>query len=550
MKKRGFVSIQLVFLLLVAASTGLWANGNKEKDMDDGQVNLTYLAVEAVFIEDYATNDFTMFMQDKTGVHIDWETIPEQALEEKLNLVLASGDYPDVFFGLGLNDDKLSLYGGGEGLLMPLNEYVHGGSMPYLNEVLDQVPGSRGAITSPDGNIYGLPSFNICYHCINSQKTWVYQPWLDALGLDMPQTTAEFKAMLMAFRDGDPNGNGEKDEIPYAGAIKGWHNTAEMFLLNSFVYTDIDSRIDIAADRYIGFYLDDGMVQSVVDTPEYRDALRYLNDLYEEGLIFPGSFTQDSPQLVQLVEGSDLPTVGVTTGGWGGMFSNFGGDRYRNYRAIPPLEGPDGVRNTPTFLAEPSPGHFVIASTCPHPDAAIEWADFLYSVEGTMRSRNGLENVGWRWAEDGEMGIDGQPAIWTQLRPWNDKDPQNECYMENGPVALTSAVRLGQSTDNSVDLYGQEGLELMLYQATRDLYRPYADDSKALPRLKYLTDEISEYSTMRVEYAKFVKQSLVQFIVGDLDVESDWDSYVSNLRRLGHSDLMALTQTAYDRQFK
>jgi peptidyl-prolyl cis-trans isomerase B (cyclophilin B) len=41
-----------------------------------------------------------------------------------------------------------------------------------------------------------------------NQKLWIYTPWLDALGLDMPGTTDELLYVLRAFRDRDPNGNG------------------------------------------------------------------------------------------------------------------------------------------------------------------------------------------------------------------------------------------------------------------------------------------------------------------------------------------------------
>ena len=42
----------------------------------------------------------------------------------------------------------------------------------------------------------------------------IYQPWLDALNLEMPETTEELYNVLVAFKTQDPNGNGEADEIP------------------------------------------------------------------------------------------------------------------------------------------------------------------------------------------------------------------------------------------------------------------------------------------------------------------------------------------------
>lgn len=87
------------------------------------------------------------------------------------------------------------------------------------------------AITAPDGNIYALPSINDCYHCSMAQKMWIYKPWLDKLGLDVPTTTDELYTVLKAFKDKDPNGNGKADEVPLTGAPRGsgWYSSIDAF---------------------------------------------------------------------------------------------------------------------------------------------------------------------------------------------------------------------------------------------------------------------------------------------------------------------------------
>ena len=57
-----------------------------------------------------------------------------------------------------------------------------------------------------------------------SQKLWIYQPWLDALGLEMPQTTDEFEQVLLAFKEQDPNGNGRggRDPVVDTMSAEGW----------------------------------------------------------------------------------------------------------------------------------------------------------------------------------------------------------------------------------------------------------------------------------------------------------------------------------------
>jgi putative aldouronate transport system substrate-binding protein len=70
----------------------------------------------------------------------------------------------------------------------------------------------------------------------------VYQPWLDALGLEEPETIDEFHEMLLAFKNDDPNGNGVADEIPLSAAMgRPYYNNdtaLDLYIMNAFTYDD------------------------------------------------------------------------------------------------------------------------------------------------------------------------------------------------------------------------------------------------------------------------------------------------------------------------
>lgn len=512
-------------------------------------VDLTFMVSQAVSVEDYNTNEFSLFMKEKTNVDVDWKMVPEQARKEKLSLVLASGDYPDVFLGFDMSADQEATYGMEEGLLLPLNKYIDT-VMPNLKKILDENPAYRGHITSTDGNIYSLPQFSECYHCVNSQKMWIYEPFLDALGMDVPTTTEEFYEYLVAVRDQDPNGNGKADEISLVGSIKGWRDQVELFIINSFIYSDLDTNIESNAEDNVGFYMDGNTVDTSLNKDAYREALRYLSKLYKEGLIYEGSFSQDNTQLTQLVESSIEPTVATATGGWRGMYSSFDGERFKNYRAIAPLKGPKGIQTTVHYYQTPSIGNFAVSADSKNPEAALRWADYLYSTEGTLNLTYGFEGKAWRWAEDGEVGLDGNPAIFYTLVPWNDKDPQNVTYLGGGVYAKSSAFRLGEAVDLGEDYYSGANNAKELYDDTKNLYIPYDNPIQEMPSLRYTADEQAEFASVKSEYAKYVRQATVKFIVGVMDVETDWDTYLEDLETLGLTDLLKLRQTAYDRQFR
>ncbi len=515
-------------------------------------VSLTFLTMQPVYIEDFNTNKFARYWSEKTGVTIKWETIPRDAVKEKLNIILASGDYPDVFFGVGSQEQGIGAsqemtYGVQEQMFLPLNDLIDK-YMPNLSRLLDERPGSRQFLTAPDGNIYSLPDFNECYHCSMSQKMFIYEPWLDALGLSMPTTTEEFYQVLVAFRDLDPNGNGKKDEIPLAGAISGWNNNIETFLINSFVYTNLEASLDASVSSSVGFYRDGDTIKTMVDSPEYKEALSYLAMLYREGLVYPASFSQNSDQLTQLIEGPEQPIVGVVAGGYGGMFSIVGGERYRNYKPMAPLKGPNGAQFARYFLQAPVIGNVAISKDCKNPAVVARMVDFLYSDEGTLMSNYGFEGEGWRWADANDFGLDGNAAIYRLLKPWNDMDPQNDCFVMLGVRSNTSRIRNGEAVDPNVDLYSPEGLEALLFQKTQELYEPYGYPEYEVPTLRFLEDEEQAYASKRLAYANYVRQSLVKFITGTWNVDANWNEYLQGLDRLDQKGILALNQKAYDRQ--
>ena len=565
--KKGKKHVVLVALLLLLTIVNLGAQAKNETTKKEPTVSvtpvgtypvvtepvsLTFLTLQPVYIEDFNTNRFAKYWTEKTGVDIKWETIPRDAVKEKLNIILASGDYPDVFFGLGRQEQGIGVsqemtYGVQEEMFMPLNDLIDQ-YMPNLSKLLNERPGSRQFLTAPDGNIYSLPDFNECYHCSMSQKMWIYEPWLDALGLKMPTTTEELYKVLVAFKTMDPNGNGKNDEIPLAGAISGWNNGIENFLINSFAYTNLVASLDANVNTAVGFYRDGDTIKTMVNSNEYKEALLYLSKLYKEGLVYPASFSQDSDQLTQLVEGPEQPLVGVVAGGYGGMFSIVGGERYRNYKPMAPLKGPQGAQYARFFLQAPVIGNVVISKDCEDPAVVARMIDYLYSDEGTLMSNYGFEGEGWRWADNNDFGLDGEKAIYKLLKPWNDMDPQNDCFVMLGVRANTSRIRNGEAVDSKVDLFSAEGLEALLYQKTQELYEPYGYPELEVPTLRFLEDEDQAFASKRLDFANYIRQSLVKFVTGVWDVEGYWDEYIKGLEKLDLQGILALNQKAYDRQ--
>ena len=250
--------------------------------------------------------------------------------------MLNSGEkLPDILLGdTGINADAQYLYGR-QGIFEPLNELIDKYTV-NVKRILEDYPIYEMTSTRADGNIYAVSQYNECYHCMASQKMYINMKWLDTLGMDVPETTEEFREVLRAFKTRDPNGNGKADELPMSGVGGDWHSNIDGFLMCAFIYNDSGNRLN----------LENGKVVPAFTQPEFLEGLRYINSLYEEGLIDKEMFVQDRQILIQLVEG-DYNRIGSAPLGHSGMMADrTNPGRIYDYKTLPPLTGPKGVKTT------------------------------------------------------------------------------------------------------------------------------------------------------------------------------------------------------------
>lgn len=101
-------------------------------------------------IADPATNVWTKHQERLTNVHIVWETVPNAAQNEKVNLLLASSNRPDIFFGVsGALSPTVQMVHGPTGTFVDLKPLIdeHG---YWIKKMFEQVPYIEAAITAPD----------------------------------------------------------------------------------------------------------------------------------------------------------------------------------------------------------------------------------------------------------------------------------------------------------------------------------------------------------------------------------------------------------------
>ena len=495
-----------------------------------------FLSAGDTLVEDYQNNDFVRYLEQKTNIQLDLDVSPAGAdAAQKRNLLLASGDYPEIFVD-GFGKAESQIYGG-QGVIIPLNDLIaeYGAN---TRKILADFPLVKDNLTLPDGKMYNLPTVNECFHCSLGPKLWVYEPWLDKLGLEMPTTIEDFKEMLIAFRDRDPNGNGLKDEIPLSGMIQ-YGAGIDGFLMRAFIY----SQGNLGEGGLGRMYLDNGKITAAFAQPEFKDGLLYMNDLYNEGLIDPDSFVQDINKYLALGENPDTVLMGAGTGPHMGVFTYFNGEsgRWLEYKAMPPLEGPNGLRVS-RYYPHYGGGAWAITDKAKNPEAALRLGDAFYEEDVLLHNLYGREGIEWAWAETGELGINGLQAIWKALVGRGEINGTS-WWNQAGPTIQSAAFRLGQMSK------GPEDLETVLFNETKEKMEPYqVDINMIIPPLTYDEEVIAEHAELGSTLGTYVNEMIARFIVGDADIETGWDDYLAELDNIGLPRYIELMQEAYDKR--
>lgn len=494
---------------------------------------LRVVQIQDPVVGDWAKNHFTKWYEERTNVRVDWDIVPGgDDTPTKVNAMLSSGDLPDIFM-TGFTPSQINLFGRDQGLFIALDDLIE----RYGTEtrrLFRSYPVTKQISTAPDGHIYALPSVNDCFHCQGSiSRTWIYQPWLDELGLDLPETTDELEDVLRAFKDRDPNGDGEPTEIPLTADVD---SPLDVYFMTPFLYNPGQPWL----------VLDDDRVDVVYNKPGWREGLRWMHKLYADGLIDPDCFTQSNEQLQRI--GNSSPTVaGAVRAFFYGTFMEIDESNpiYRDYVALPPMKGPDGTRTAgwDYYDAVATAGKVVITRASKIPEIAFMWADGQYELETTIRTYAGDHDTNWWWAQPGEPGLNGRQGIY-KLK--DSPPPTGQSWNQNGLMFNAFDLRM-----SLVSMPGHRTLEQPLHQQTEKAYYPYrVAKPRQLPPLYMDFDAAGAIADMEVTLTEFVRQQTALFTRGDPDPndDTDWDDYLDTLDKIGLPDYLRIYQQAFDAQ--
>lgn len=461
--------------------------------------------------QSYALPD-TLAMQEamsRANINITFDNVLSADLTEKRNLMLASGEYPDMLFKSGIELADLTKYGG-QGILIALEDLIHA-YMPNLTAKLDELDGWQ-YLTSPDGHIYSLPGISARGE---SGLYWLNKKWLENLNLEEPTSLEELYQVLKAFKEQDANGNGDPDdEIPYS--------------LYGGDYYRLLQYYDFGFDRKTKTGVIDGELVYIPTSDIFKEYVAYMAKLYQEGLLEKSSFTQTEEQQAATGQAGD-----VYGSFWNmGAFLIVGRDNDDDYAALTPFY--EGIYPIITGI---NPGALAVTDACEHPEVLLAWADYFYGEEGGILTWMGVEGETYQVAEDGKwewitgnghgddiatvrssatiQGMQNHPSIqpdfWFEMSPEVDAD---EVYLNNERQRIAALGKV------------------------------------PLPMMAYSEEDNAEIAVYKTDIDEYIDQYMAQVCIGELELESSWDNYLATMETMGASKLAEIYQKTYEAAVK
>ena len=346
------------------------------------------------------------------NIAVTFIPIPRFADTQTLNAMMAAGSAPDICYTYAA--DMITHFGELGGLV---------NLAPYVDTLLKDykafmgmdpgMPGENLIYRGRDletGEMYMIPGR---YMYSASQNLFIRKDWLDKLGLPLPTTKEEYFNALVAFKEQDPGGVGRV--IPFS------------------MTSDIRWQAGIILDPFIDPFLSpkerwiNTAVERHILLPDYKEGVRFLNRMYNEGLIdmdFPLYTSQAFDNLVK------SGVVGSIGGNWDHIYrdntrvledlqKNVPGAELVPIDAIQSIDGLTHKRGSP-----PTGLFWFIPKTARNPEAAIRYMNWLSRFENYHFLQVGHEGI------NHDM-VDGIPHIKSVTGPWIQNSAGNGDYAIN-----------------------------------------------------------------------------------------------------------------------
>lgn len=432
----------MVFLLTVLVAAGLFAGGRTEAGQPsagatgyDPDRMYTFVRAGNHPYPPEPDGKLLEYWRQEMNVDLQIRYLESQTAREQLNLLIASGEIPDVlpiaFTEIQTFIDQ-GVVGGWEESF--LREHA-----PNLARSIDEWLGDQGwALSKIDGLMYTIPAYS--YNARYAKPVVVRTDWLENVGIHkMPETLEEAEAMLYAFTRNDPDGNGVNDT--YGLSREGL----------TAIYGAFGFQLE---DQWLPR---DGKLMYGAVFPEAKDALRLLAKWYADGVLDPEYITgENTGGYWALSHSFGNGRIGLTSAaawyhwqpaGWPNLAIGANTDLFYSvnpdgeFGFAAPFIGPNGDRGTSGWFAVQLHGAFSADLVQDKERFAklLSFIDyFCETPENMLTGMKGFQGVDWSLDADGNVVMNpDSPMVEAEERYRQGGETVSISYFDPGFIMET-----------------------------------------------------------------------------------------------------------------
>lgn len=494
----------------VEDSSGYLYTGEAPITQDGGTIKI--MAQESNYNNvDISKAPIVLKVFEEAGVEPEWQLFDYDDYEKEAGPIISSGDTDADIIKIPDNDPNQVYIK--SGLFVPLDEFFD--YMPNYTKWLSANPVEKAELTAEDGHIYYVPGLNVGD---DYQPCLMYnQVWLDKAGIKAPETLDDFVELLRYFKENDMNDNGDPDdEIPMCV-------TKEFF---PYMFGPA-----FGLDLVSGFQADEnGNVEyAYADAENYKKYLEFLNGLYEEGLLDPDYASWDRDKVIDFISEDKTGVAFDFSWAMSMMYSNvlpyYDETAKTAFVGVAPLSG-----DTKGFYVGRNAlsGMFGVSTNSDQIELAVKFLDYAMSDHCQDYYQWGIEGESYIVNSDGS-------------REYTEKGNDNDWLQAFGinPAFVLPAAQSVEATDILVaDWHAEINREL----------RQYIKDP--WPEIYATSKESDTVNLYLPDIQTKVDESAIGFITGELNLDSDFDTYITDLEDMHIDEIVEIRQAQYDRYLK
>jgi len=470
---------------------------------------------------DIAKNEIWKTIEKRTGIKVEIVSYSDQ---EKVNLMFATRDYPDIILRTDVKN-PIVLDAAAAGDLVKLDPLLEKYA-PLWSTFFKQNPVMAKYVQARDGSMYSLPYVEWLDWQINLRDQWfINGDWMKELNIAEPKTTAEFKNYLMKVKENAGKGSIPKNAIPFYMLYNSWIGGQFDVYASFGVY--MCQTPGATGINYLT--LDKGKIKSQIGNPDLKEAIKYLADLYKNGLMAPEMFTDDWGAYLSKI--TSTPAIAGSLG-----THNNNGKAW--WKAIGPLDSGNGRAS---YIRAQSKSvrlnAFMIFKNNKYPVASLRLANMLSDPKGLLIDEY-LGYEGIHWTKSGDK---------YQINPTVDAKQEGDSFKKLTNFGITLV------DDNIVSKYftypaiTTAGTREYEYYNRYKAKIPLDKQIPSIPDTFYTAKENELIAQYALDCESYIKKTVASWITGKTNIDTEWDQLLPKLNEMGYQKYIDLLQAGYEK---